>query len=168
MLKFCPPPTKNKPGFTLVELLVVIAILAVLAIIGFAAFRGISSRANDAKRRGDIDAIAKALEVNNSSHKPCENGSFLQGSYCSIVDSWFSGGMPQDPASPSRYYCYASDSVPGTIPAGVPSPTAVWSNACPIGWNPLGLGAPPQPNAYFWKICAWLENNTTFCRNNLQ
>ena len=50
-------------GFTLVELLVVISIIAVLSVIGVTVFSGVQKSARDAKRRGDIDAISKALEV---------------------------------------------------------------------------------------------------------
>lgn len=51
-------------GFTLVELLVVITIIAILATIGFTVFSGAGAKARDAKRKTDIDQIAKAYEVN--------------------------------------------------------------------------------------------------------
>lgn len=53
----------KKTGFTLVELLVVIAIIAVLSVIGITVFSGIQKNARDARRRADIDAIAKAFEI---------------------------------------------------------------------------------------------------------
>lgn len=50
-------------GFTLIELLVVIAILGILAAIGLASFLGTQEKARDAKRKSDLDNIARALEL---------------------------------------------------------------------------------------------------------
>ena len=63
MKKFLPKSIKNTSGFTLVELLVVVAIIAVLAVIGFAVFSGLTSRGNDARRRADLKSIADAMEA---------------------------------------------------------------------------------------------------------
>jgi len=74
----------------LIELLVVIAILAVLSTIGFAVFQGVQPGARDAKRKADIDAIAKAMEVHF--------GECAVGKYCNLKDTHFSGGVvPIDP-----------------------------------------------------------------------
>lgn len=53
---------ERRNGFTLVELLVVVAIIGVLATIGLTSFTSAQQRARDARRRGDIQAISKALE----------------------------------------------------------------------------------------------------------
>lgn len=53
----------KKDGFTLIELLVVVTVLAILALAGMAAFRNAAGNARDAKRKADIDAIAKAYET---------------------------------------------------------------------------------------------------------
>ena len=49
-------------GFTLIELMVVVAIVGVLMAAGIVAFSGAQRNSRDAKRRSDIDAIAKAME----------------------------------------------------------------------------------------------------------
>lgn len=53
---------KSALGFTLVELLVVIALIAILAVVGVAVYRGVIASARDTKRKADIASIAKALE----------------------------------------------------------------------------------------------------------
>ena len=88
MKKLLPKTTHNPNGFTLVELLVVVAIIAILSVIGLAVFTGIQGRARDSKRKADIDEISKALEVH-----------FANGSYPAVVGSWFANGAT--PANPT-------------------------------------------------------------------
>lgn len=52
-----------KKGFTLIELLVVISIIAILTIITVSQFQTAQKKANDAARKGDLSALAKALEM---------------------------------------------------------------------------------------------------------
>lgn len=49
-------------GFTLVELLVVIAILAILGVFGIMVFTGAQAKSRDAKRKADIQQMSKAME----------------------------------------------------------------------------------------------------------
>lgn len=80
-------------GFTLIELLVVIAIIAILSVVGIAAFKGVTGGARDSTRRADIDAIAKAYEIQKTS------------GYIALSDSQFaSGKKPQDPNSQKGDY----------------------------------------------------------------
>lgn len=57
-----PLPGPLNKGFTLIELLIVITVIAVLSTIAYAVYTNSFQNAYDAKRRGDIDAITKALE----------------------------------------------------------------------------------------------------------
>jgi general secretion pathway protein G len=52
-----------KRGFTLIELLVTISILGVLAVVGLSSFMGAQSKARDAQRKSEINAISKALDL---------------------------------------------------------------------------------------------------------
>ncbi len=90
MKKFLPKSINNPRGFTLIELLVVISIIALLSVIGVTVFSGVQKTARDSKRKGDIDAVAKALEVNYS------NGVYPT----TLTTTYFAGGtVPTDPGS---------------------------------------------------------------------
>jgi len=54
---------KMKKAFTLVELLVVISIMAILTIVTVSQFRTARKRANDVARKGDLNSVAKALQL---------------------------------------------------------------------------------------------------------
>ena len=63
----------NKKGFTLVELLVVVAIVAILSVTAYVALGGQTGKARDSRRKSDIAAIQNALElyyINNDSRYP--------------------------------------------------------------------------------------------------
>jgi prepilin-type N-terminal cleavage/methylation domain-containing protein len=52
-----------KKAFTLVELLVVASIMAILTIVTVSQFRTARKRANDVARKGDLNSVAKALQL---------------------------------------------------------------------------------------------------------
>lgn len=54
---------KNKHGFTIVELLIVVVVIAILAAISIVAYNGIQERARDSERVSDMAAIQKILEA---------------------------------------------------------------------------------------------------------
>lgn len=53
----------KKKGFTLVELLIVIAIIAILATLAIMSYRGAKVKAKDTKRDYDVSQVAKAFEM---------------------------------------------------------------------------------------------------------
>jgi type II secretion system protein G len=54
---------QTQRGFTLMELLIVIAILGILATIGLGSFRSSQIKGRDAQRKSDLSQIQKALEM---------------------------------------------------------------------------------------------------------
>lgn len=152
-------------GFTLVELLVVISIISILSMIGATLFTGVQKNARDARRRVDIDAIAKALEMNKTAD-----------SYVRIDATWFaSGAIPFDPKATG-----VGSPVPPAGGCGNSAGTDGWINGC---WyckkspadehnycetNDGWITADPSLFTN-WTICANLENPPGFyCRSNSQ
>lgn len=156
MKKFLP----NSSGFTLVELLVVVAIIAILSVIGITVFSGVQKNARDARRRGDIDAIAKTLEVNKTPT--------LQ-TYNVLANNQFSAGtIPADSINGSAVYCVNTSTTVGAPPA-VPT---TWANtsACPTGYSGPVSATIPAATTASWTVCALLENGTNniYCGSSTQ
>lgn len=61
----------NRSGFTIVELLIVIAIIAILAAIVIVAYNGIQDRARNAIRQSDIKSVQRLVEAYNA-----QNGTY--------------------------------------------------------------------------------------------
>jgi len=146
-------------GFTLIELLTVVAIIAILSVIAATIFTSTQKNARDGRRRSDIDALAKALEVNKSD----------AGYTWPFNATWFAGGtLPKDPSDPTYVYCMWSQAS-GPITT---DPTA-WTATCPaIAGTTLRAISTSGTAATFgsWKICAPLENpaSTFACRASAQ
>ncbi|MBI4036029.1 type II secretion system protein [Candidatus Daviesbacteria bacterium] len=121
-------------GFTLVELLVVVAIIAILSTIGLTIFTSAQTNARDARRKADIDAIANALETTRAPATVY---------YTSLPASGFSGGVvPVDNADTANkaHYCIRT-SIAATVPTSPKTDGTEWTvtsggadaDKCPIG-----------------------------------
>lgn len=140
-------------GFTLVEILVVLAIIAILSMIGITVFTNVHKAARDARRKEDIQAIAKALEVHYSDAS-------CSGTYCPIQNNWFTSGVAPTKDPIGLLYCLAYP------PGGTPNPlddaiNTGWGTSalptCPGGYTNINPGANPSAGTIRWKVCTLLE-----------
>ena len=101
-----------KKAFTLVELLVVISIMAILTIITVSQFRTARKRANDVARKGDLNSVAKALQLYFADYgvMPAEDEindkwglEFKDGDYTYMIK------LPTENTEGWPQYCYKTD-----------------------------------------------------------
>ena len=161
MKKFLPKSFNNPRGFTLVELMVVVAIIGILSQIALSIFNGAQSKARDGKRRGDIDALLKALEVNKTAtYQPLNGSQFAQGA------------VPTDPSTNrTAQYCILSRTDTAT-----PEKPTGWlpGSLCPTTTDTVGsakTGVPLNDTTNFL-VCSLLENGSNpdniYCISNQQ
>ncbi len=108
-------------GFTLIELMIVIAIIAVLAAVGYATYANSQMLARDAKRKQDIRSVQAALEVyyeRNNHYPDSVAGNWEKGctdpATCSQGMNWIFGGdyapyiniLPLEANNPANAYQY--------------------------------------------------------------
>lgn len=159
-------PKINTPkGFTLVELMVVIAIIAILAAVGITIFNGQQINARDARRRSDIDSIANAMEAAKGQST----------TYVALADSQFAGGKV--PADPSKTYCIATTTT--STATLLADPSSWTTTTCAIttpgagqtAWTTPATGV-PAAGSYLWRVCASMESSSAspvvYCRSNAQ
>jgi len=120
-------------GFTLVELLVVMAILGILTVVTLGNFRTSQIKARDAQRKSDLRQIANALEAyfNDYSGYPPESasGGMIKAcscgapspldcawmdpgerEFCDVNNTVYMSQIPGDPTNDSNHtYCYQSN-----------------------------------------------------------
>ena len=112
----------NQKGFTLIELLVVIAIIGILASFAIASFTSAQAKGRDSRRKSDLDAIKKALELAKGDSS---NGAYYPGcttsSPCDLsavatippLTTAYIRAVPSDPSSTGTCtlgykYCYVA------------------------------------------------------------
>lgn len=117
-------PLLKRKGFTLIEILIVIAIMGVLATLLMGSYVPTLKKGRDTRRKSDLNSISKALELyyNDNESYPlasannkiagCENGT----TECEWGEIWETTGsngviyMPQIPKDPKgNSYFYDSD-----------------------------------------------------------
>lgn len=171
MKNFLPRTLNTSKGFTLVELMVVIAIIAILSVVGLTIFSGVQQQARNSRRQSDIQAIAKALESAKQVNV---------AAYASLTVNSFAGGtIPNESAPTTARYCI-STSTTVTVP---PQPgVAAWNgaaNICPTAGGYVDVAAAPggvtalPVNTLTWRLCAVIEPYsataaTFYCNANSQ
>ncbi len=91
-LPFSKNKAVHKSGFTLIELMVVVAIMGILMAAGILAFSNAQQGARDSKRRTDLDAISKAMEQYFQT-----NNAYPTSAYATALGAFFpSNSLPVD------------------------------------------------------------------------
>jgi type II secretion system protein G len=117
-------------GFTLVELLIVIAIIGVLATLLMVNFVGVRQRARDAQRKSDLRQVQSALEIyrsDNGSYPANAAGNILAANCGSTslgnaaCTTTYIQKIPVDPSGSTYYnngnYFYSSNNTTYTLGA---------------------------------------------------
>ncbi len=118
--------TRPNPGFTLVELLVVMAIVAILSGVGLNSLISAQQKGRDAKRKGDLKSVSRALEafLNDYGHYPTDINGLIAGCGNSTKptacnwgeafkfndrDHYYMTQLPKDPRPFQNYYYESGD-----------------------------------------------------------
>ena len=97
------------PGFSLLELLVVISIIGILIAMGSVAFTTAQRKSRDARRRSDIKAFQNALEQYHAAN----NSTYPNGNCATLAAAYFSGAAPTDPKNDTTYFYQCTSTVTG-------------------------------------------------------
>jgi prepilin-type N-terminal cleavage/methylation domain-containing protein len=131
---------KQKQGFTLIEILIVVAIIAILASVVLVGLGPTQQQGRDARRLSDLREVQTALELYYN-----KNGVYPDGSTWGVMTTALVGGsigvsqIPNDPSTNGTYYyqSFASDS---TYVIGAKLESA--NNSVFTGYAPPSVGTP--------------------------
>src|SRR3989344_9363653 len=102
---------RKSKGFTLIELLVVIVIIGTLTSVGLASFNNAQAKSRDARRKGDLVNIQKALtlmqrDTSSKNYTGCETGTSCTLSRTSTnpdMTTTYLSDIPTDPSTSTPY-----------------------------------------------------------------
>ncbi len=147
---------KFKFGFTMVELIIVIALLGILSVAGLASYTASQRNARDGKRKVDLETFRQALEMyrsdNSTTANPYPNGNGRTGTGGSGTSLnalttptvyLNTNNFPQDPRSAQGYDYYYQRLTANTYVV------------CARLENTTGLPTPPSS-------CTTLQCHTTY------
>ncbi len=102
--------TKERSGFTLIEILVSVVIIGILSAIGLSQFHTAQMRSRDAQRKENLSSVAKALEMYYNDYDRYPDslpwGSALEDDNGTV----YMKDLPNDPSSGLVYFYNTDDS----------------------------------------------------------
>ena len=107
-------PMTRKNGFTLAELLIVIAIIAILIVLGLMNVGGQRIKANDVKRKTDVYKLKNAIEEYHNDHDTFPPEGTISCGGAGLVP--YLAEIPCDPKNPTARISYGY--VPSTATGG--------------------------------------------------
>lgn len=111
-MKFTCPLRNTERGLTLMELIIVMAIIAIIATGLYVNLISSVQRGRDSKRKQDLTAIAKALELyynDNNAYPQVPLPYDDSLTHPANIDNIYMTKIPNDPQAPEKNYCYWSD-----------------------------------------------------------
>lgn len=136
---------KIRAGFTIVELLIVVAVIGALATISVVAYNGIQARARDASLRNVADKVADALQL-----------------FAAKNDRWPYGGSSATTAIGSATECPGAAQSNGWFLAGAGYTCTVSESLVASGYLPANFAQSLPGNKYF----AGSNRSMMFYRNS--
>lgn len=92
-------------GFTLLEVLIVIAIIGILVSLGVVSYSSAQSKSRDSRRRADMKAVQGAWEQYYADHSSSYPSDCSQD-----MSTYLPGGLPTDPKGTGNYTYSFADS----------------------------------------------------------
>jgi prepilin-type N-terminal cleavage/methylation domain-containing protein len=146
---------KKEKGFTLIEIVLVLAIAGLLLVIVFLAVSGAQKSRRDTQRKNDLSRIASSLESSASNN----NGSYPGGAGGQTWAAFWTAYVNNATSNlkdPSTGTVYTQGPQTGT--GGNPTLTALGSGAtATVAYDISGRT---------YHVCINLEQGTQFCQNN--
>ena len=112
-------------GFTMIELMIVIAIIGALGTMFMSTFPASQKRGRDTKRKSDIKQYQTALELyanKKGDYAGLANGTINAGTNCSLLG--ITGTCPDDPKAPTYHYILSANSTNYVLSATLEQPNA--------------------------------------------
>lgn len=148
---------KRSKGFTLIELMVVIAVIGILASIALVSLTGVQRSARDAQRKSDLASYRTALE-----------GSYAQGTSNQSYPGTAVNGTADNTISPASGTIFSTSSNPLVAAGFLPKPILDPQNnvsACKMSTSGASVACEYQyvtnSSNTTYAIWAYLENPTS-------